>query len=105
MFTFSYDIENDSVSLVFKNEILEIDCSPECFYELVEDGYDSAPSNGEFHFYYDDTSITFNVGKYGDGQGGCLTIVLEMTKEIRESLEKAITEWRALISKNLDDEE
>jgi hypothetical protein len=104
MFTFTYDSNYDrnSVSLIFKNEILEIECCPESYQDLYEDGvkffaYDSAPCNGEFRFHYDDEKIIFNAAKYGDGQGGCLTLVLKMTKEIRKSLDNALNEWRAII--------
>ena len=106
MFTLHYDSEYNMVSLIFKNEILEIDCSPECLKYLYDDGaYDSTPSNGEFRFHYDDENITFNAAKYGDGQGGCLTLVLKMTKEIRKSLDEAINEWKEVILKNEDDED
>ncbi len=110
MFTLYYDREYNTVSLIFKNEILEIDCSPECLKCLYDDGediysYDSTPSNGEFRFHYDDKNITFNAAKYGDGQGGCLTLVLKMTKDIRKSLDEAINEWKEVILKNKDEDE
>jgi hypothetical protein len=103
MFRFTY--EDDSVSLIFKNDILEIECCPESCEDLNDDGYDSAPSNGEFTFHYDDEKITFSAAKYGDGQGGCLTLVLKMTKEIRESLENALNEWRYVIKMKSEEEE
>jgi len=105
MFTFTFDSEYDSVTLLFKNEVLEISCCPENLADLGEDGYDSAPSNGEFSFYYDAEKITFSVAKHGDGQGGGIDITLKMTKEIRESLETALNEWRAVIKKREEEEE
>ena len=105
MFTFSYDEEYDSATLHFKNELLEIECCPENCADLFEDSYDSAPSNGEFRFHYDKDKIVFNVAKYGNGQGGCLTLVFKMTKEILNSLEEALKEWRSIILKRKEDKD
>ena len=105
MFTFEYDNEYEIATLLFSNEVLEISCSPETFEELCEDGYDSAPSNGEFSFSYDAEKISFAVAKHGDGQGGRIDITFRMTKEIHESLEIALNEWREIIKRKKEDEE
>ena len=49
---FSFDC-NGEVSLSFKNEIISITCIPEYPGALDDDGngFDSAPSNGEFSFF------------------------------------------------------
>jgi hypothetical protein len=103
MFTFTYD-EFNSVSLEFENEFLKLECVPESSEYLDDHGYSSCPSNGEFEFYFNEETITFNAAKRGDGQGGTLTITLKMTKEIRESLEKAMEDWRVFLLK-IDREE
>ena len=105
MFTIKHN--NDVFVLNFKNEVLEITFSPENIADLCEKGYDSSPSNGEFMFSYDEENITFRVAKYGNGQGGDICIRFQMTKEIRESLEHAMKEWRNFIEhmEESDDEE
>ena len=92
MFTLICD--ENTVTLKFNNDFLNITCFPENAEDLFETGFDSAPSNGDFNFFYDDKKIVFNVGKYGDGLGGSLTVELKMTSEIKESLGKALDEWR-----------
>ncbi len=104
MFTFDYDNEYEIATLLFSNEVLEISCCPESLDGLCEDGYDSAPSNGEFSFSYDAEKISFTVAKHGDGQGGSIDISFRMTKEIRESLEIALNEWRAVIKRKKEEE-
>jgi hypothetical protein len=106
MFTFIYDSENknNSATLYFKNDILEMSCSPENIVDLEDDGYNSAPSNGEFMFYYDEENISFRVEKYGERRGGNINISFRMTKKIRESLEIALNEWRQLIERKSEED-
>ena len=91
------DGESEYAALRFKNEMIEIECSPANYQDLFDNGYESDPRDGEFRFYYDNENITFTSGKYGEYKAGCLTLTLKMTKEIRESLEDAMNEWRAFI--------
>jgi len=97
MFTIEFNDKYGVVVLRFKNEVLEIMCRPENIGDICEKGYDSSPSNGEFMFSYDEENISFRVAKYGNGQGGDIYIRFKMTKEIRESLEHSMKEWRNFI--------
>jgi hypothetical protein len=94
MFTLNYYREYNCVSLQFKNDILEIWCRPENIDRLCKDGYDSAPNSKEhFSFFYDEEKIKF----FHYGGDGDISISFRMTKEIRESLEIALNEWREII--------
>lgn len=103
MFYFIND--NDYISLKFKNDVLNISFEPQEPSELYEDGFNSGPSNGEFYFHHTDEDITFCCGKYGDGLGGTLNITVKMTSEIKESLDKAISEWRKYLENRNEDED
>ena len=92
MFTITFD--DDYVSLSFRNQLIEIDFDPEDATALLEDGFDSDPSNGEFSFSFNEEAITFNIAKHGDGQGGRFSLSLKLTQEIRDSLENAMRKWR-----------
>lgn len=87
MFNFNFE----STSLVFKNEYMELICIPEDLDYLKKNGFDSKTSNGEFKFTYNNYKIIFTSAAYG---GGSLTITLNMTDDIKESLEKALKEWK-----------
>ncbi len=93
------------VEFSFKNENIKITCCPENANELQEDGFDSAPGNGEFSFYFNDHEISFTAAKHGDGQGGSLTISVKMTDEIKKSLEVAMMEWRVYLREKKENEE
>ena len=87
--------EYDDVRLMFQNENIHIDCSPENPHALTDDGdLNSMPSNGEFNFCFDENQITFLCAKYGDGNGGYLEIKLKMTEDIKKSLDECIEKWR-----------
>ena len=92
MFTITFD--DDYVSLSFRNELIAIEFDPEDATALLEDGFDSAPSNGDFSFSFNEEAITFYIAKHGDGQGGRFSLSLKMTQEIRDSLENAMRKWR-----------
>ncbi len=94
MFTITFDHEYDKVSLSFRSELIDIEFNPEDCTALLDDGFDSAPSNGEFSFSFNEETISFSIAKHGDGQGGSFSLSLKMTKEIKESLDNAISEWR-----------
>lgn len=98
MFTISIDKEFEAVTLSFKNEYIEFECCPEDCDSLWEHGYDSYPSNGEFNFSYLEKEISFSIAKHGDGQGGQFSLTIKMTKDIRDSLEKAMKEWRDFLA-------
>ena len=87
---FSLLVEDEMLSLVFSNENLRITCYPEDCY--------SRPSNREFNFVYNEEKIVFESAKYGDKRGGYLRgyllVELKMNKEIKESLERALEEWK-----------
>ena len=91
---FSLLVEDEMLSLIFSNENLRITCYPEDSTNLKKNGFDSRPSNGEFNFVYNEEKIVFECSKYGDGRGGYLLVELKMNKEIKESLERALEEWK-----------
>ena len=51
------DLSSEYVALRFKNQMIEIQCSPANYQDLFDNGYESDPRNGEFRFYYDDDHI------------------------------------------------
>ena len=97
MFTITFDREYDIVSLSFRNELIEFYFDPEDATALLKDGFDSAPSNGDFSFSFSEETISFSIAKHGDGQGGRFSLSLKMTKEIKESLDNAMSEWREYV--------
>lgn len=105
MFTFNFDNINDIATLIFKNDFLEIECSPENFLHLNEHGYESECNNGECSIYYSEKLIIFEVAKYGDGEGGSLSISLKMTEEIFNSLKEALKQWKKIIDEKEKEEE
>ena len=96
---FTFILYDDNVTLYFHNEIMEFECSPENCTSLLEDGYSGDTCNGEFSFSYDDKMINFYFAKHGDGCGGRFSLSLNMTKEIKESLDNAMKEWRDYLKK------
>ncbi len=95
---FTFHLDDDHVSLSFRNELIDIEFDPEDATALFEDSFDSRPSNGEFSFDFNEDTITFYIAKHGDGQGGSFSLSLKMTQEIRDSLENAMRKWREYLS-------
>ena len=100
MFTFNFN--NNNVYLTFDNDFLHIQCQPDeellnnkmvlgshIYYEKDENEKDN------FSFSYDDEKVIFS-----SGQLGSIVIVLKMTKEIKNSLEKALEDWRKQLDNN-----
>jgi len=94
MFNITFDYEYDIVSLTFSNDFMTLDFSPEDSTALLENGFDSGPSNGAFNFSFNDETITFEIAKHGNGKGGRFSLSFNMTKEIKESLDRVILLWR-----------
>lgn len=98
-----------NVRLSFSNEMIDITCIPYCPEDLGNDNFDSAPSGCEFSFYVDNDQITFSSSYHRRSeQGGCLYITIKMTPEIKESLDKALSDWNKYLeekAKYKEDEE
>jgi hypothetical protein len=95
MFTFVHDI--DDVAIYFNNDFISLEFVPEDCTDLFDKGFGSVISNGDFGFSFNNGQIIFYIAKYGDGQGGNFSLTLNMTREIEESLEQAIREWREFL--------
>ena len=90
----------EDTTLIFENDNMSIDCSPE-YPELLkgeeigkEGSFDSAPSNGEFSFDWNEKFISFTCAKRGDGLGGNLRIEIKSTPEILDSLIRCLRELK-----------
>ena len=59
--------------------------------------FSGTTSNGVCSFIWTPTSISFEVAKYGDGEGGSLSIVVANSPETMESLKEALNQWKAAI--------
>lgn len=84
-------------SIIFKNEDIAIECSPESIedfncYRMKEKNFDREPPNGMFYFKWDKHFVEFCTAKYGSGGGGSLLIKLKMTPEILQSLNDTLNE-------------
>ena len=96
----TYDVSlkysDDRISLTLEPEY------PECIVDVNLDTdcrLDSSPSNGEFYLAWDSKSIFLSVAKYGDGQGGSLTVTINRTPEVMASLMKCLKEWQDVFTK------
>lgn len=95
----------DEISLKFNyNGMLVTTFEPE-FPKMItkidieaDNGYlGSEPSNGMFELLWSPTAITLSCGKYGDGRGGSLIIVLSVTPELLQSLRTALRRWKEIV--------
>jgi hypothetical protein len=63
--------------------------------EISDTGsFDTSPSNGICAFSWDSQSLFFQLGKFGDGNGGSLCITLRNTPEVLQSLKGCLTLWK-----------
>ena len=93
------------ISLHFQNEFMSLSCCPEypgAINSSKKNKFVCRPCNGEFSFNWNDEKITFTCGKYGDGQGGNLTISFKVTPEILISLDKCIEEIKTFVEQHKD---
>ncbi len=104
---FTFQVIDESFSLMFKNELIELSFTPENPDELHKNGYHSDPNNGEcsFDFNPENNTIYFYLEKRGCGQGGYLEINLKLTEEIKESYDNALREWKIYLEKMVKDSE
>jgi hypothetical protein len=80
-------IEKECITLKFKNQAFDLECCPETMDVLyTTQRFDTKPANGTFYFTWNEEHITFEVAKYGNGQGGSLKIVIPSTPELINSL-------------------
>lgn len=101
MFTIDvwYDHENtgsEVITLTFISNMFSMSITPEfpVIIPISNSGhFDSHPSNGAFNFTWNPKRITFNVGKFGDGRGGDMIVMIENTPEIMKSLHNCFEKW------------
>jgi hypothetical protein len=91
---FRFIVSDDIVTLLFQNENMEIRCCPETPEGLDSKSYVADTVDGFFEFSFDDKKIRFSAARYDRGEGGSLSIYVEMTTEIKKSLDYALNEWR-----------
>jgi hypothetical protein len=61
---------------------------------IAEEGqFDSSPSNGSFNFKWNKEYFSFEVGKYGDGNGGTLLLKIKNTPELYLTFVNALEQW------------
>lgn len=108
MFTFtavheetSYDGEKDefiSITIDYISSGVKLRFSPENLYEIPSsfketDEVEWTTTNGVFLMSWNPDSITFHVGKYGDGQGGDLEVTVPNSDMTMRSFRDVIDEW------------
>ena len=66
--------------------------------EIGEEGsFDTNPCNGSFYFHWTQNQITFEVGKFGDGNGGSIIVKLPNDAETMSSLIECLTIWKEAV--------
>ena len=100
---FKFCVSDDIVSLIFENDNMEIHCYPENPDRLYKSSYSAKTCDGHFEFSFNNRSITFRAAKYEKGEGGSLSIYVEMTSEIKKSLDDALNEWREYLNEREKD--
>ena len=104
---FSLEVEKDSaeydpfLTLKFSSEKCRFTFHPEAPVPITvadSGSFNSRPSNGDCSFTWNSETITFDVGKYGDGEGGNLIIDVVNSPETMASLQKCLTKWNEVLS-------
>lgn len=95
------DGEDFDVCLSFKSDSFSMSFSPEDSEcpEIADSGsFEAHPCNGNCSFEWNSDAIKFNLAKYGDGQGGDLSITIKNTPEIMSSLKDCLNQWNEAAS-------
>lgn len=105
MFSVRVDKDDDiiDVTLKYDSPTVRFEFDPENPHALPSPIGDSGEfrgtnSNGEFHFSWSPESITFVSARYGDGEGGSLSITVTNTADTMASLKKALEGWSASLT-------
>ena len=112
MFTIEIQEEN-VVSLCYKQGQVEFSFCPENtngILDLTKDDdytqgeFSNEAGNGHCSFEWNEKTISFEVAKYGDGEGGHLVIRVDNNPETMSSLKDCLNKWRE-IAENIKEEE
>jgi hypothetical protein len=88
-----------NITLHYKSDTINFEFCPENAYGLTGDKFRGTESNGTCSLTWNEETIKFEVGKYGDGEGGDLKIVLSNSGEIKRSFSLSIESWMKAIAK------
>ena len=100
------------VVLVIKYKGVDIQLNPEYPQQLcdldinsISGKFDTNPSNGLFSLSWSPQNITLSVGKFGDGYGGSLDVVIPATPQLLSELRSALNVWKGYLLNSTCDNE
>lgn len=106
MFTITTEVDDDYllVTLTYKSSTgLEFSFEPENAEAItdinIDDNgdFDTSRSGGTCCFRWSPNSLTFETSRYGDGNGGALTINVPNTPETMNSLKQCLLTWKEAV--------
>jgi hypothetical protein len=94
-----YPDEGREVTIVVRCGNTVIRMTPEDSTGIIGQSADAgcfrgATSNGEFRIKWDAVAVQMTVGKYGDGCGGTLDVMLERTEDVESSFAHMLRDWQ-----------
>lgn len=112
MFIINIDDDDDGcicITLLFKNENVEFEFSPESCqdnFEVGESGRFRLPQHdGINEFHWDESNLTFHLATYGTGFGGKMVFTVKNTPEIMQSWQTCLLKWKEALKNPLEERE
>jgi hypothetical protein len=95
---FSAEVVDEEVVLKYASDSFTLRFAPERHEALDAVGevgsFDTYPRNGVCHLEWNADQVVFGIGKFGDGNGGELTVTIRNSPAVMKSLIDSLTRWK-----------